>query len=415
MGYEISSTSAQVGAVVGDSTRIGVGAAPSWVASSANGPMTAIGSRAAYAATSADHIVAIGNFALAAITDNTGSFNTAVGIDSMRAMTSGQQNVALGEHTITTSTTANGCTAVGYQALYNGGGTGNVAVGFGALASSSGNKLTGNYNAAVGYNTLTNIQTTAQFNSGFGTGAGQAVTTGSFNTIFGASSGNALTTGTNNLIAGYSVGQLLATGSGNILFGTNANVNTATTITAAAIAIGCNSTGTMKVGSNDIGIGNGALAATSQDNNANIAIGTDTLKAATTGGKNIGLGYQAGTKIAGGGFNICIGYQAGNATLVGGSSNILIGTSTDTPASGTSNYLNIGALLYGDLSNKYFGIGTSTVPVSWLGIAAGTTAKSQINFASSTAPTSPVDGDFWYDGTNLKFRQGGSTKTVTII
>jgi hypothetical protein len=54
----------------------------------------------------------------------------------------------------------------------------------------------------------------------------------------------------------------------------------------------------------------------------------------------------------------------------------------------------------------------STGKVSY---AAATTAKAQINLASGTAPTSPVDGDIWFDGTNLFMRIGGVTKTFTII
>jgi hypothetical protein len=40
-------------------------------------------------------------------------------------------------------------------------------------------------------------------------------------------------------------------------------------------------------------------------------------------------------------------------------------------------------------------------------------SKSQINLASSTAPTSPVNGDIWFDGSDLKLRAGGTTYTVT--
>src|SRR5258706_1896925 len=59
-------------------------------------------------------------------------------------------------------------------------------------------------------------------------------------------------------------------------------------------------------------------------------------------------------------------------------------------------------------------LGTSTgATATFLKLAAGTTAKSQINFAASTAPSSPVDGDWWFDGTNLNIRISGSTKTIT--
>lgn len=49
-----------------------------------------------------------------------------------------------------------------------------------------------------------------------------------------------------------------------------------------------------------------------------------------------------------------------------------------------------------------------------LTVAAAATGYASINIPSGTAPTSPVDGDLWYDGTNLKFRVGSTTKTVTI-
>lgn len=61
--------------------------------------------------------------------------------------------------------------------------------------------------------------------------------------------------------------------------------------------------------------------------------------------------------------------------------------------------------------------GTTGDTATWLKIAAGTTAKSQINLPVSTAPTSPVDGDIWRQDntdTGLKIRVNGVTKTVTL-
>lgn len=45
---------------------------------------------------------------------------------------------------------------------------------------------------------------------------------------------------------------------------------------------------------------------------------------------------------------------------------------------------------------------------------ASTTSAASINIASGTAPTSPNDGDIWFDGTSLKIRVNGVTKTVTL-
>lgn len=67
-------------------------------------------------------------------------------------------------------------------------------------------------------------------------------------------------------------------------------------------------------------------------------------------------------------------------------------------------------MLYGGGIGIGGNVGTLT---SHCTIAAGTAAKSQINFASSTAPSSPVNGDIWFDGTDLKLRAGGTTYTIT--
>jgi hypothetical protein len=60
------------------------------------------------------------------------------------------------------------------------------------------------------------------------------------------------------------------------------------------------------------------------------------------------------------------------------------------------------------------GVGTAPLSSAFAAIAAGTTSEAQINFGASSAPTSPNNGDFWFDGTNFKCRVGGATKTFTI-
>jgi hypothetical protein len=61
------------------------------------------------------------------------------------------------------------------------------------------------------------------------------------------------------------------------------------------------------------------------------------------------------------------------------------------------------------------GIGAAAIASAWGKVSAGTTARAQFNFAASTAPTSPNNGDFWFDGTNVKIRVAGATKTFTIV
>jgi len=48
-------------------------------------------------------------------------------------------------------------------------------------------------------------------------------------------------------------------------------------------------------------------------------------------------------------------------------------------------------------------------------LAPATTASATLRIPSGTAPTSPTNGDIWFDGTNLFMRIGGLTKTFTII
>jgi microcystin-dependent protein len=59
------------------------------------------------------------------------------------------------------------------------------------------------------------------------------------------------------------------------------------------------------------------------------------------------------------------------------------------------------------------GVTSSTSGTKWLGIAAGATGYSQINFAASTAPTSPNDGDLWFEtGACLKLRVSGANTSL---
>jgi len=48
-----------------------------------------------------------------------------------------------------------------------------------------------------------------------------------------------------------------------------------------------------------------------------------------------------------------------------------------------------------------------------LKIGASTTTHSSINFVNGVAPTSPNDGDFWFDGTDLFIQVSGTTYTLT--
>ena len=60
-------------------------------------------------------------------------------------------------------------------------------------------------------------------------------------------------------------------------------------------------------------------------------------------------------------------------------------------------------------------VGGTTTPTALLHLAAGTTAAAQIRMTNGVAPTSPNDGDIWYDGTDLNMFIGGTTKQFKFV
>lgn len=70
-----------------------------------------------------------------------------------------------------------------------------------------------------------------------------------------------------------------------------------------------------------------------------------------------------------------------------------------------------------NISSTRFQINLTTNEVTLSGRllgSASTTARASMNIPSGVAPTSPVDGDIWFDGTNIFMRIGGVTKTFTL-
>ena len=59
--------------------------------------------------------------------------------------------------------------------------------------------------------------------------------------------------------------------------------------------------------------------------------------------------------------------------------------------------------------------GQTNAPTAFMDLAASTTAAASLRIRSGTAPSSPNDGDIWYDGTDIKMRVGGTTKTFTLV
>lgn len=60
-------------------------------------------------------------------------------------------------------------------------------------------------------------------------------------------------------------------------------------------------------------------------------------------------------------------------------------------------------------------LGGTTTPTANADLSASTTAAASLRIRSGVAPTSPNDGDIWQDGTDIKIRIGGVTKTFTLV
>ena len=58
---------------------------------------------------------------------------------------------------------------------------------------------------------------------------------------------------------------------------------------------------------------------------------------------------------------------------------------------------------------------SETVPTAFLDLGASTTSNASLRIRSGTAPTSPNEGDVWYDGTDLVFRDGSASKGIVFM
>jgi hypothetical protein len=120
-----------------------------------------------------------GNTALFSLT--TGSFNTAIGVNSMFLENTGNKNTAVGDSSLKRNTSGSNNTATGIQALFN--------------------NTTASNNTADG-NVALFSNNTGFKNTAIGTSALQSNTTGSNNTALGISAGTNIVTGTNELLIG---------------------------------------------------------------------------------------------------------------------------------------------------------------------------------------------------------------------
>lgn len=167
-------------------------------------------------------------------------------------LTTGTQNLAVGQNSLKLNIEGIGNTALGFSTLSNNDSSYNTAVGYTSMRQN----LTGYFNTAIGANSLL-TNTVGYRNTASGYNAQTLVTSGHDNTSSGANSLPVLTTGVSNT----------ASGSNSLLAMTIGSLNT--------------------------------------------AIGDSVFYANVAGIGNVGVGYQVGSN-TGGNYNVFLGYQAGN-------------------------------------------------------------------------------------------------------
>src|SRR3989344_4366571 len=285
--------------------------------------------------------------------NTTGDNNSAVGYQALASNSIGGSNLAVGASALYSNTSGTFNAAVGPQALYsNTLGSSNSALGYQALYSNN----IGNDNSALGLQALY-ANTSGSYNSALGMAALQSNTTGNLNSAVGFQALTSNTLGSSNAALGVSALSANISGDMNTAIGSNALLSNTTGSRLVAL-------GYEALNSNSTGL-------------ASIALGYQALRSQTTASSSIGIGYGAGYGLTTGNNNIFIGYRAGD-TVTTGANNLIIGHDADAPTSATSNFLNLGDTLYGYLSARYLGIGTTT-PGALLSIAATTTAFSNQN------------------------------------
>lgn len=277
--------------------------------------------------------------------NTSGYWNVGVGMDALRSNTVGSRNIGLGYMALGANTGGDRNVAIGTFALHkNTNGRNNIALGADTMMSPQ----QSNHNIAMGLSTMTSA-IDADFNVGIGIRSLSRVQ------------------GDGNVALGYQTLERSVNAERNVAIGSSALTNAN--------------------GNENVSIGSGSASAAS---------GTIT--------RNVLLGYNTGrTLTTGANYNIIIGASSGG-TLTSGASNILIGYNVQAPTPTTSNHLNIGGVLFGNLTAKRFGVNVDA-PTARLHLSGGLNANggAPLKINSGSLMGTSEAGALEYNGTNLYF------------
>jgi hypothetical protein len=192
------------------------------------------------------------SFGYEALANGAGSYNTAVGHQALWNPTSGSSNTAMGYYALKGITNGMRNTAIGENAMRdNNSGSNNTAVGQGAMIVNQGGSnnvamgidalngnTSGNGNTAIGYTSLSTVMTTSA-NTGVGYGSIWN-SSGSNNSSLGYLALSDLGPGSNNAGVGYKSGTNGYYGNNNTYLGANTGHSVNTMTVTGSTAIGYN-------------------------------------------------------------------------------------------------------------------------------------------------------------------------------
>jgi len=254
-------------------------------------------------------------------TPTLGTSNLKFGVNAGNSITSGGNfNTLLGDEAGTALTTGDDNVAVGYNALKTEDEHGNnVAIGSGSLKNL--NAGTHAYNVGVGVDTGVNLTTGVQ-NTFIGALAGDALTDADFNVAVGTSALSADTLGSNSVGLGRnalaSQNFTSATNTYNVAVGTSAGLSVSTGVNNTLI--GGLAGDALTDADQNVAVGAGALTNDTLGSKST-ALGRSTLAnqnfTSATDSNNTAVGYFAGFNVTTGRFNSIFGANAGDAITTG--------------------------------------------------------------------------------------------------
>lgn len=265
-----------------------------------------------------------------------------LGLDAMKGLTTGINNVAIGGKSMQAMADGSGNTAIGFNTL-------NAAV-----SSAS--------NTAVGLNVLR--VATSNENTGVGRDALYSLTTGTGNTSIGYYSLRSLVNSSFNSAFGY-YSFNSATGGNNA--GLGANSGRGTTSGANNTAVGATALFSNQTGAANTGVGYRALRGAGGDNNT--AVGSFAFDSLTSSAvANVGIGHRAGYKSKGVLANTFIGPFAGQNNTTGNQNTGIGGYNGKDSTLNKQVWLSTGDQVvsyYADVPNSFSGAFTESPQYAW--------------------------------------------------